>query len=244
MRSISLAMQEWYQQPPGSWLLTSECEEAARILRNIKGRYLVQIGGTSDLAHSAASSIPYQIRLMSYLDVDLSLTVQTDYQDLPLLPNSIDVVVLVHLLEFIDYPVKLLQEIFQALNPGGRLLIFGFNPWSFWGISKCLYFKKNIPWNGKFWSRAQVKWWLVNHNYFILLSKTFCYRFPRKKKPRRRIQLFSEGVGQFTVPAAGGVYLLMAKKSVYAPVLPEIVWKSKEIMMYSLVKLTPLSHSC
>ena len=241
MRSISSTIQEWYQQPPGSWLLTSECEEAARILGNIKGRYLVQIGGTSDLSHSAASSIPYQIRLMSDPDVDLSLTVQTDYQDLPLLPNSVDVVVLIHLLEFIDYPVKLLQEIFQALNPGGQLLIFGFNPWSFWGVSKCLYFKKNIPWNGKFWSRARVRRWLVNHNYFILLSKTFCYRFPRKKKPGRRIQLFSEVAGQLTFPAAGGVYLLMAKKSVYAPVLSEIIWKNKEIMMCNLVKLTSLS---
>ncbi|ACJ18966.1 class I SAM-dependent methyltransferase [Coxiella burnetii] len=239
MKPPSPSMQEWYQQPPGSWLLTLECEEAARVLSNIKGRYLVQMGGTADLAHSAMSPILYQIRLMSQPDNLSSLTIQTEYQDLPLLPNSVDVVVIVHLLEFIDYPVKLLQEIFQALKPDGRLLIFGFNPLSLWGMNKFFNLKKDIPWNGKFWSRAQVKRWLINFNYSILFSKTFCYGYPRKKKPGRRLQLFSEVAGQLSLPTAGGIYLLVAKKSVYAPLLHKIVWKGRNIMAGGIVKPTP-----
>ena len=222
MKYLPSVMQKWYQQPPGSWLLTLECEEATRVLNNLKGQYLIQMGGTADLAHSAASPIPYQIRLMSQPD-DLSLlTVQTGYQELPLLPNSIDVILVVHLLEFIDYPIKLLQEIFQALKPEGRLLIFGFNPWSSWGVSKLFYFENNAPWNGKFWSRTQVKRWLVNFNYSIVSNKTFCYRFPYKKNPGRRTQLFSEIIGQLFLPTVGGVYLIVAKKNVYISMLCKI----------------------
>ena len=239
MKPTSPSMQEWYQESPGSWLLTLECEEAARVLSNIKGRYLVQMGGTADLAHSAMSPILYQIRLTSQPDDLSSLTIQTEYQDLPLLPNSVDIVVLVHLLEFIDYPVKLLQEIFQVLKPDGRLLIFGFNPWSLWGMNKFFNFKKNIPWKGKFWSRAQVKCWLINFNCSILFSKTFCYGFPRRKKLRRRMQLFTEVAGQLSLPAAGGVYLLVAKKSVYAPLLHKIFWKGSDIIAREIVKPTP-----
>ena len=215
-------MQQWYQKPPGSWLLTLECEEANHILHSIKGQYLIQMGGTADLAHSAASHIPYQIRLMSQPDDLSSLTVQTEYQALPLLSNSIDVVLVVHLLEFIDYPVKLLQEIFRVLKPEGNLLIFGFNPWSFWGVSKFFYFENNVPWNGKFWSRTQVKRWLISFNYSVLYNKTFCYRFPYKGNPGRWMQLFNEIASQLSLSTVGGVYLIVAKKSFYTSMLYKI----------------------
>ncbi|WP_244670049.1 class I SAM-dependent methyltransferase [Coxiella endosymbiont of Amblyomma nuttalli] len=122
--------------------------------------------GSLDVTHSAKSLIFTHIRLTSQFINDSILSIQTSWRELPLLPNSIDVIVLVHLLEFIDYPVKLLREVFHALKPNGQLVILGFNPWSLWEARET--FVQRIPWKGKFWSRAQVKRWLTNFNYSIL----------------------------------------------------------------------------
>ena len=53
--------------------------------------------------------------------------------ELPLAPKSVDVIILVHVLEFIPSPPVLLREVYQALAPGGQLIIVNLNPWSLWG---------------------------------------------------------------------------------------------------------------
>ena len=56
--------------------------------------------------------------------------------ELPLAPESVDVIVMVHVLEFIAKPPVLLREVYQALAPGGQLIIVSLNPWSLWGIDE------------------------------------------------------------------------------------------------------------
>ena len=236
MESFLEVMQKWYQQASGSWVLTLESEEVSCVLKNIKGVYLVQMGGSLDVTHSEKSPIFTHIRLTSQFINDSILSIQTSWCELPLLSNSVDVIVLVHLLEFVDYPVKLLQEIFHALKPNGQLVILGFNPWSLWGLKKT--FSRGIPWKGKFWSRAQVKRWLNNCNYSILCSKTFCYGLPSQKKLGRQMQAFIETAGHFALPASGGIYLLVAKKKVYAPIQPEILWTKRRFLTRGVIEPT------
>ena len=236
MENFLEVMQKWYQQASSSWVLKLESEEISRIIKNIKGVYLVQMGGSLDVTYSKKSPIFTHIRLMSQFVNDSILSVQTSWRELPLLSNSVDIIVLVHLLEFIDYPVKLLQEIFHALKPNGQLVILGFNPWSLWGFKKT--FSRGIPWNGKFWSRAQVKKWLTNFNYSILYSKTFCYGLPSQKKLGRKMRVFIETAGQLAFPASGGIYLLVAKKKVYAHIQPEILWAKRRFLMRGVIKPT------
>lgn len=81
------------------------------------------------------------IQLMSHFMNDSILSIQMNWCKLSLLSNSVDVIVLVHLLEVIDYPikllqVKLLQEIFYTLKPSGKLIILSCNPWSLWELKK------------------------------------------------------------------------------------------------------------
>ena len=231
-------MRDWYQHPPGSLVLSWESEEATRFLKTIRGKYLVQMGGETALVHSAGSPTFHHIQLTSELTNNL-LSIQIDYQELPLLPESIDVFMLVHVLEFIDYPVKLIQEIFRVLKPEGRLFIFGFNPWSLWGLEKLFSIKREVPWNGKFWSSEQVERWLINFKYSISFSKTFCYGLSRKNKPNRRIRLINELIGHICFPKAGGIYLLAAKKEVYAPLYRRISWKKELVIPQSIIKPTP-----
>lgn len=231
-------MWDWYQHPPGSLILSWENKEATRFLEMIRGKYLIQMGGERTLAHSAGSPILYHIQLTSDLTNNL-LSIQMDSQELPLLSNSVDVFVLVHVLEFINYPVKLIQEIFRVLKPEGRLFIFGFNPWSLWGLKKLFFIKHGVPWNGKFWACAQVKHWLINFKYSISFSKTFGYGFLTENSLNQRFQFIKEMIGKVCFPTAGSIYLVAAKKKMYAPVHRKILWKKKSVIAQSVIKPTP-----
>ncbi|MFW0094384.1 MAG: class I SAM-dependent methyltransferase [Coxiella endosymbiont of Haemaphysalis qinghaiensis] len=236
-RSLEI-MRDWYLRPPGSSILSWENKEATRFLKTIRGKYLIQMGGETTLTHSAGSPIFYHIQLTSELTNNL-LSIQIDWKKLPLLTGRIDVFVLVHVLEFISYPVTLIQEIFRALKPAGRLFIFGFNPWSLSGLRKLFSIKQEVPWNGKFWSCEQVKRWLINFKYSISFSKTFCYGLPFKNKPNQRLHLINEMIGQVCFPTIGSIYLLAAKKEVYVPLCSRILWKKDPAIPQSIIKLTP-----
>ena len=56
--------------------------------------------------------------------------------ELPIATQSIDLVVLPHVLEFADEPHQILREVDRVLMPEGRLVIVGFNPWSLWGAAQ------------------------------------------------------------------------------------------------------------
>jgi SAM-dependent methyltransferase len=67
----------------------------------------------------------------SYHDTSLkgSPLVMAESGALPLAQNSVDVVLLPHVLEFDHHPHALLGEVDRVLKPDGKVFIFCFNPW-------------------------------------------------------------------------------------------------------------------
>ncbi|OGT49144.1 MAG: hypothetical protein A3F17_06725 [Gammaproteobacteria bacterium RIFCSPHIGHO2_12_FULL_41_15] len=211
----------WYLAE-GAHLLALECAQLAPLLSRIHGAYLIQIGGCADLAHVSASPVFNRFSIGTH--------VLADWRELPFLPDSLDLVVVMHVLEYLDSPVQLLEEIHQALIPGGQLIILGFNPWSLWGLSKMfnkLRAKKAFPWKGKFWSRAQIKQWLCNYGYRIAVSKTFCFYTPTRIMTKPSSTSLVETLGQLLCPGLGDVYCVVAEKKVYALVRQPLVWWRK-----------------
>ncbi len=220
-------MQQWYQQEVGAWLLEHESIQLAVQLQKTRGDFLVQMGGTPDLLHCKSSAITQKIFLSSELNSNNICSISADAHELPLIPNSIDVIVLVHVFEFTKYPIKVLHELFYTLKPSGKLFILGFNPCSLLGIQKLFNDKKNIPWSGRFWSRAHVLRWLVNNDFKIKYSKTMAFGLLRHRLQSRKLKVFDEVLGQLLIPAGGGVFLIVAQKKVYAPIRKRLIWQRK-----------------
>ena len=63
-----------------------------------------------------------------------ALSLIHDYCDLPFASQSIDLVVLPHVLEFSKEPHQILREVERVLIPEGQVIICGFNPVSMWGV--------------------------------------------------------------------------------------------------------------
>jgi SAM-dependent methyltransferase len=56
-----------------------------------------------------------------------------DFAELPFASQSLDLVVLPHVLEFAAEPHQVLREVERVLIPEGQVIICGFNPASLWG---------------------------------------------------------------------------------------------------------------
>src|SRR5205814_9709268 len=82
--------------------------------------------------------------------------------ELPLATQSIDLVLLPHVLEFAEEPHRILREVDRVMMPEGRLIIVGFNPWTLWGLRSAMGPSRDaFPWNGHLVSLLRVKDWLA-----------------------------------------------------------------------------------
>lgn len=207
-------MDLWYRTPLGSLLLKIEQRELDHYLPKYVGRHLVQVGGPSEVCLFEKSSIVYRSRLTpEYSSVFLGPTIQGNLHYLPLLPESIDVILLPHVLEFISYPQNLLEQLYKALVPGGNLIIFGFNPWSFWGFKRYINQCKTLPWRGHFRRASQVIYWLKKIDYVIEAKNYLFFRPPWSSERMLKKGLLLEAMGSLFCSNNGGIYSIIAKKN-------------------------------
>lgn len=214
MDEYCLKMDYWYKNCPGSWLLQQEKAALAPIIRDKLGDVLFQFGGPSDLALVSDSPIKEHFycafsSLRSYLTDQV---VVADEKELPFVPSSIDMAVIVHLLSFIEQPEHLLQQLYHALAPEGCLVVLGFNAKSVWGAARRFRKDRGYPWVGQFYSVQKVCNWLKKSGFSIEVKKTLCFRPPFNEAAAWRQWLFLETLGPLVCPHWGGVYLIVARK--------------------------------
>jgi len=78
--------------------------------------------------------------------------VVVDALHLPFESDSVDVVILHHVLEFSQHPHQLLREATRILAPHGTLIVVGFNPISLWGVWQAI----NGLFSGSLWQNRLI----------------------------------------------------------------------------------------
>ena len=199
----------WFSTPLGQYLLGRERAYFDRIVADLFGYNALQIGLPEfDMLH--VSRIPLRCHVAPRGDVDLA----ADPKDLPIASNSIDVVLLPHVLEFDEHPHQILREVHRVLMPEGRVVISCFNPWSLWGFRRLLRRTQGYPWDGRFINLPRMKDWLALLGLEVVAGQMSCYAPPfRQQKWLDRFH-FMEAAGDRWWPIAGGVYFLEAVKRV------------------------------
>jgi len=214
--SYAAAINKWYQKPVGAALLKAELAGLTTVLPQIFGYYIMQIGGPTNNNEILAAS-PIHNHIIANTDVititptNDSLVVQCQPDELPFLPENIDAMVMFHILEFAKNPKEILKEIYTTLMPNGYVIIFGFNPYSLWGISPLWKKSKEIPWRGNWISPRHMRQWLAKTGFSIGDYKTFYFR-PAGNDPEKL--LFLEGIGQIFWPYWGASYMFVAQKTI------------------------------
>ena len=171
--------------------------------------------------------------------------VRCDLTALPFATQSIDLVVLPHVLEFHPDPHQLLREIERILIPEGQLIIHGFNPVSLWGLRQRLMRQRGrvFPWNGNYLSVLRLKDWLSLLGFDLDRGCFGCYTLPLHQEQWQRRLQFMEAAGDRWWGFAGGVYLLRAIKRVRGMRLIGPTWRNNKLATSALRPITEKRHS-
>jgi SAM-dependent methyltransferase len=233
-------LRAWYASPLGRTLLACEQAELDRVLPNLFGFYLVQVGAVMD-EYLLGSS---KVRLQVVLDRDWPVARTTPLPGpvlgvyahggmLPVQSDSIDVVVLPHTLEFEPEPHETLREVERILVAEGHVVILGFNPWSIWGLWRLVRWKRkeHPPWSGTFRGILRIKDWLALLGFDVVLSRSAFFRPPLHHAGMMRRLLWLERLGTRFWPYLGGVYIIVARKRVVTltPIRPR--WRPRRSLL-------------
>ena len=224
-------LQDWFQTPLGQYLLEKERAYLDDVTPDIFGFHAVQLGMPGvDLLRE--SRIAHRMRVAAADRPDL----YAKSHELPLATNSIDMVLLPHVLEFAAEPHAILREVDRVMMPEGRLVIVGFNPWSLWGLRSAVGFSRNqYPWNGRFVSLLRVKDWLALLGFDVNAGRLIAYAPPFDSERLRRRFAFMEPAGDRWWAVGGAVYMLQAIKRVRGMRLLTPAWQEKAAREKSLI---------
>jgi SAM-dependent methyltransferase len=198
---------EWFATPLGQYLRAREQAWFDDTLADIFGFHALQIG-LPEYPFLQGSRIAMRLTV----DLEEPAQVLADPHWLPFAENSMDLIVLPHVLEFTDEPHQLLREVYRVLRPEGQVVVAGFNPFSLFGVKRYFGREQTMPWTGNFIALYRLKDWLSLLGFEVSGGKLDAYIPPHSQEKWLRRLGFFEKAGDRWWPIAGGVYFLRATK--------------------------------
>ncbi len=161
---------DWYHSPKGQVLQQKEVNFLKRGITVSCKQVILQVGalGWENQFIDCSLYENFVIADAKARGCDESLKIRSTADLMPIKTETIDLVILPHLLEFEHNQHHVLREIERVLKPEGKLLILSFNPWRLYAHWQ--YFKnreKNDSWHGVFIRRAKIIDWLKLLNFEI-----------------------------------------------------------------------------
>jgi SAM-dependent methyltransferase len=209
IQSTAEQLAAWFDTPLGTYLLERERDYFDHVVVDLFGYNALQCG-LPHIDFLRASRIPSRWRLGSSGPIAL----KADFRDLPIAANSIDLVILPHVLEFSDDPHQILREVVRVLVPEGQVVICGFNPWSLVGLKRYFGTRAQAPWSGRFINLPRLKDWLSLLSFDVVGGRMHGYVPPFSQERWLRRFSFMDPAGDRWWPFAGGIYFMQAVKRV------------------------------
>ncbi|MES0873521.1 class I SAM-dependent methyltransferase [Sinimarinibacterium thermocellulolyticum] len=171
------ALDLWRAAPRAERLLELESAQLGRVLPEVFGRHVLQIGSWGGGALIACAGTLHHAVLGTAGDPAAAAVI--DPQQLPILSKSVDAVVLPHTLEFTRSPHHVLREVDRVLNDRGRLFVLGFSPWGIWAWRRWLGVQhRAFPQGGRFYGAGRVQDWLELLDFDITEVRRYSVGFP------------------------------------------------------------------
>lgn len=229
-------MQNWFETPPGQYVLAQEQRYFDRAVADLFGFNAVQVGFTG---HDFLRNNRMPLKITIGPGKNTSARAYPAY--LPLDTGCADLILLPHVLEFSPNPHQTLREVHRVLIHEGRLIISGFNPLSLWGLHRRMTrSKQNFPWNGRFISVVRMRDWLGLLNFETTAGQFGCYAPPCKNAKSFQRLRFMEDAGDRWWPIAGGIYFLQAVKHEYGMRIIKPCWEDAKEKKKSTVPVSQI----
>jgi SAM-dependent methyltransferase len=169
------------------------------------------------------------------------------FDELPFSSQSIDLLVLPHVLEFAEEPHRVLREVDRVLMPEGQLVITGFNPASLWGAHHWMGrigLRPFLPRSSQLIALPRLKDWLKLLSFEVNRGRFGCYAPWVRSQTWLARYAFLEKAGDRWWPVLGSVYALTAVKRVQGLRLVGPIRKRREerrpvLVPVSVAQLAP-----
>jgi SAM-dependent methyltransferase len=230
-----IGMRQWFETPPGRYLLAWERAEFDHAVSDIFGYHALQLG-LPEIDTLAANRMPHRwlaVPAPGLPETAAKPALVTDFAALPFEANSLDLVVLPHSLELNADPHATLREVERVLLPEGKVVVCGLNPASLWGLRQRrahLYQRLGfgelfLPDAGEFIGYRRLRDWLRLLSFEVESGSFGCYRPAMKSEEWLDRYDWMDRLGERWWPIFGAVYFIVAVKRVRGIKLVGPIWK-------------------
>ena len=226
------SLREWLNTESGLYARAWEQQQINHFLSNVFGYHAIQIGMPHwDLLQN--NRILHKWHTHNHNPIETiregAQLVLCAPEQLPFAAESIDLLVLPHVLEAASDPHQVLREVQRVLVPEGKVVLSGFNPWSLWGLRdrlpglECL-----LPVEPQYQiSHGRVADWLEVLSFEVTDEVTGCYRPLCSELKWLQRWRFMDKLGARWWPMLGGIHVLKATKRVGSMTLVGMDWSKK-----------------
>jgi SAM-dependent methyltransferase len=235
----------WWSSPLGGALIAAESQLLGEALEDVFGWELLQIGAWGAGRELLSGARTRHQAILASPDVSASADIRARPTQLPIVSDSIDAVLLPHILEFATDPYAIVREADRVLVGEGRLLVLGFRPWSLWGLRARWSRSGFPPGMRRVLSERRIREWLSLLGYEVVSAQHYLFRGPWSRGLAAGHEA-GYGTGRMlrrglTYPLPANAYLLKARKRIYTltPIRPR--FRERPAVLGGLVKPSPHS---
>lgn len=219
-------LEKWFSTPLGERLLHDQQLILDKELSCLFGYHLMQLSINRKARLFRGSRISHCFAVgAGTQDAAGDVGVYSALDELPLEDESVDVLILHHVLEFSSNPHQVLREASRVAIPRGYIIVVGFNPFSLMGLLKPLaQLLSNSPvWRRNSLHKSRVADWLQFLDCNTLRTQTGFYSLPLQNKSYLDLSARSGRWMQKWRLPFGGFYCLVARKDrvCMTPIQPE-----------------------
>ncbi len=232
----------WWASPLGAALVAAESQLLGEALEDVFGWELLQIGAWGLGKELLSGARTRHQAIVATPGLSPSADIRARPTQLPVISDSIDAVLLAHILEFATDPYAIVREADRVLVGEGRLLVLGFRPWSLWGLRARLSRNGFPPGMRRVLSERRIREWLVLLGYEVVSAQHYLFHGPWSG----RLAAGPDGVDGtgrmlrrgLTYPLPANAYLLKARKRIYTltPIRPR--FRERPAVLGGLAKPT------
>lgn len=262
-----IGLHQWFNSPPGRYLLAWEQARFDDAVANIFGYHSLQLGmplldglRTNRMPHqwlalgqeSGGDTIAFWEAAAGDGTVQRrSVDLLAEPVALPFAQASLDLLVLPHTLELSIDPHSALREVERVLVPEGRVVISGLNPASLWGLRQRrarLYQRLGkgalyLPDVGEFIGYRRLRDWLGLLNFEVESAHFGCYRPAVRTSQWLDRFGWMDPLGEKWWPIFGAAYFLVAVKRVHGMRLLEPGWRTQRQRAATAVPVAQRAHA-
>jgi SAM-dependent methyltransferase len=187
----------WYQTPRGKLQKQLEIDYLQRSITVGCKQVILQIGGLGWENEFIDCELYSKFTIVDTKGLGYAgaRKIRAKAYHLPLQSDSVDMIILPHLLEFDLSRFQTMREVERILKPEGIIVVLNFNPWSIWVRYQYLWDKKMADsWRGHFISRGRILDWLRLLNFDVISLAQFNFNSiesTHSKSPGHQYSLFA-----------------------------------------------------